>query len=178
MAPRPTALDLSRRTEGALALKPVAIEDLLNRAQVPLDRDGMARLVRGQRVLVTGAGGTIGAELARQVAALGPSELLLLANGEILCGSNVEVSSYRLTLCAEQAAVGHAVARFGPQMRIAAVAVRSAASQPCSPCGACRQTLAEFAGPGTPVLFPGVDGHLCLRTLGELLPEAFALAHP
>ncbi len=81
-APRPTALDLSRRTEGALALKPVAIEDLLNRPQVPLDREGMARLVRGRRVLVTGAGGTIGAELARQVAALGPAELLLLDNGE------------------------------------------------------------------------------------------------
>ncbi len=81
-APRPTALDLSRRAEGALALKPVAIEDLLNRPQVPLDRDGMARLVRGRRVLVTGAGGTIGAELARQVGELGPSELLLLDNGE------------------------------------------------------------------------------------------------
>jgi len=81
-APRPTALDLSRHTEGALTLKPVAIEDLLNRPQVPLDRAGMARLVQGQRVLVTGAGGTIGSEMARQVAALGPAELVLLDNGE------------------------------------------------------------------------------------------------
>ncbi len=54
----------------AIELKPVALEDLLNRPQVRLDRDGMARLVRGRRVLVTGAGGTIGSELARQVAAL------------------------------------------------------------------------------------------------------------
>ncbi len=67
---------------GALELAPVAIEDLLNRPQVPLDRDGMARLVSGRRVLVTGAGGTIGSELARQVAALGPSSLTLLDNGE------------------------------------------------------------------------------------------------
>jgi O-antigen biosynthesis protein WbqV len=82
-APRLTALDPAlRRPPAALELRPVAIEDLLNRAQVPLDRVGMARLVQGSRVLVTGAGGTIGSELARQVAALGPAELVLLDNGE------------------------------------------------------------------------------------------------
>jgi FlaA1/EpsC-like NDP-sugar epimerase len=77
-APRPTEL----REAGGITLKPIAIEDLLNRPQVRLDRDGMARLVRGRRVLVTGAGGTIGSELARQVAALAPAELTLLDNGE------------------------------------------------------------------------------------------------
>ena len=60
----------------------MAIEDLLNRPQVPLDREGMARLIQGRRVIVTGAGGTIGSELARQVAALGPERLILLDNGE------------------------------------------------------------------------------------------------
>ena len=79
--PRPTALQ-SAQGAAALELAPVAIEDLLNRPQVPLDRDGMAALVRGRRVLVTGAGGTIGSELARQCAALAPAELLLLDNGE------------------------------------------------------------------------------------------------
>ncbi len=77
-APRPTEL---REAQG-IALKPVALEDLLNRPQVRLDRDGMDRLVRGRRVLVTGAGGTIGSELARQVAALAPAALTLLDNGE------------------------------------------------------------------------------------------------
>ena len=80
-APRPTALadpDQPRPVE----LRPVAIEDLLNRPQVPLDRDGMARLIQGRRVIVTGAGGTIGSELARQVAAFGPGTLILLDNGE------------------------------------------------------------------------------------------------
>ncbi len=77
-APRPTEL---REAQG-IELKPVALEDLLNRPQVRLDHDGMARLVRGRRVLVTGAGGTIGSELARQVAALEPAALTLLDNGE------------------------------------------------------------------------------------------------
>ncbi len=80
--PRPTALQTAADGGGALELAPVVIEDLLNRPQVPLDRDGMARLVHGRRVLVTGAGGTIGSELARQVAALGPGSLTLLDNGE------------------------------------------------------------------------------------------------
>ncbi len=77
-APRPTEL----REAGGIELRPVALEDLLNRPQVRLDRDGMARLVRGRRVLVTGAGGSIGSELARQVAALAPSTLTLVDNGE------------------------------------------------------------------------------------------------
>jgi len=80
-APRLTALG-AEMPPGGLELRPVAIEDLLNRPQVPLDREGMARLIQGRRVIVTGAGGTIGSELARQLAALGPEQLLLIDNGE------------------------------------------------------------------------------------------------
>ena len=80
-APRPTALGPAGPAR-RLELRPVVIDDLLNRAQVPLDREGMARLIQGRRAIVTGAGGTIGSELARQVAALGPEKLILLDNGE------------------------------------------------------------------------------------------------
>ena len=92
-APSVTSLDpaAQRRAdlleEGAaprLQLREVGIEELLDRPQVPLDREGMARLVQGRRVLVTGAGGTIGGELARQVAALGPDALILLDHGEFV----------------------------------------------------------------------------------------------
>ena len=83
-APQPTLLAVASRPDEAprVELRPVAIEELLDRPQLPLDREGMARLVQGRRVLVTGAGGTIGGELARQVAALGPSSLTLLDHGE------------------------------------------------------------------------------------------------
>ncbi|MDP6305284.1 MAG: nucleoside-diphosphate sugar epimerase/dehydratase, partial [Alphaproteobacteria bacterium] len=62
--------------------KPVAIEDLLGRPQTVLDRPAMKALIKDKPVLVTGAGGTIGSELARQICALGPSRIVLLDNSE------------------------------------------------------------------------------------------------
>ncbi len=63
-------------------LKPVEIEDLLQRPQTVLDRDGMAAFIRGRRVLVTGAGGSIGSELVRQIAGFAPAELTLVEASE------------------------------------------------------------------------------------------------
>ncbi len=69
---------------GGAKLEPTAIpiEDLLGRPRRVLDREAMRRLVAGRRVLVTGAGGTIGGELARQIAAFGPGALALIDHSE------------------------------------------------------------------------------------------------
>ncbi|HEX6842891.1 MAG TPA: nucleoside-diphosphate sugar epimerase/dehydratase [Stellaceae bacterium] len=68
--------------EDTPAIEPIALEDLLGRPQAVLDRPGMRALIAGKRVLVTGAGGTIGAELVRQIAASEPARLALLDNNE------------------------------------------------------------------------------------------------
>src|SRR5215468_863124 len=83
LARLPRLTDFERNLDNPeRAIEPIALEDLLGRPQAVLDRDGMARLIRGRRVLVTGAGGTIGAELARQIAAYAPGRLVLLDNSE------------------------------------------------------------------------------------------------
>jgi O-antigen biosynthesis protein WbqV len=64
--------------DGEIDLQPIALEDLLGRPQAPLDREAISRLIAGRRVLITGAGGTIGSELTRQIAALRPVELTLV----------------------------------------------------------------------------------------------------
>ena len=63
-------------------LRPVEIEDLLGRPAVRLDASGLKRLIAGRVVMVTGAGGSIGSELARQLAAYAPSQLLLVERSE------------------------------------------------------------------------------------------------
>jgi len=78
----PRVDDLKSGTADEVRVRPIAIEDLLGRPQQPLDRAAMAALIKGKRVLVTGAGGSIGSELVRQVAAKAPAELVLVENSE------------------------------------------------------------------------------------------------
>jgi FlaA1/EpsC-like NDP-sugar epimerase len=73
---------LGGQSLGARDLRPVDIEDLLGRPQKVLDREAVQRLIKGRRVLITGAGGTIGSELTRQVADLAPAEIILFEQGE------------------------------------------------------------------------------------------------
>ncbi|MGA2633807.1 MAG: cytidine deaminase [Terracidiphilus sp.] len=99
---------------------------------------------------------------------------LLLANGEVVTGTNVENVSYGLTICAERSALVRAVSQFGPDIRVEAVAVTNLNQASSPPCGACRQVLAEFTQPEAPVLFPTESG---IRTMSfsELLPLAFEM---
>jgi O-antigen biosynthesis protein WbqV len=78
----PRVTDFKSGVEDKAIVKPVAVEDLLGRPQAALDRDDMIALIEGFRVLITGAGGSIGSELVRQVCELNPSEIMLLDNSE------------------------------------------------------------------------------------------------
>jgi homotetrameric cytidine deaminase len=101
---------------------------------------------------------------------------LLLTNGETVTGTNVENVSYGLTICAERSALVRAVAQFGPDIRIRAIAVVNLNDAPSPPCGACRQVLAEFMDPDALVSFPGgVPGGVSTVTLPirEILPYGF-----
>ena len=101
---------------------------------------------------------------------------VLLASGEIVSGCNVENVSYRLTCCAEQTAIARAVAEHGPGIRIVAVAVANLdESVACQPCGACRQTMAEFAGGDCRIFYPGDGGKPGECTLSDLLPAQFQM---
>ncbi len=105
---------------------------------------------------------------------------LMLEGGEIVTAANVENASYGLSICAERSAVARAIAQYGPKLRIHAVAVTNLNNAPSSPCGACRQVLAEFMPPDGIVLFP-FDGtpeaRIQSHTLAELFPLGFDLTH-
>ncbi|MAN61598.1 MAG: nucleotide sugar dehydratase [Parvibaculum sp.] len=73
---------LTKASAQEINVRPVDVEDLLSRPQAELDRDAMATLIGNKRVLVTGAGGSIGSELVRQVASFDPSHLTLFDNSE------------------------------------------------------------------------------------------------
>jgi cytidine deaminase len=100
---------------------------------------------------------------------------ILLETGQIVAGANVENASYRLTSCAEQAAIAAAVTMLGPAIRIRAVAVVNLNGAACTPCGACRQTILEFATPGTAIFYPSAAGETVSTTIAALLPAAFTL---
>jgi cytidine deaminase len=97
---------------------------------------------------------------------------VLLDDGRIAWGCNVENASYGLTICAERNAIFHAVAGADGPMVIRAVVIYTPTPEPTAPCGACRQVINEF-GPDAEVCSI-CDGPRELRyRLCELLPAAF-----
>jgi FlaA1/EpsC-like NDP-sugar epimerase len=73
---------ISGEIDLAAQIRPVQVEDVLGREPVDVDLDSAAPYVEGKTVLVTGAGGSIGSELCRQLTRLGPQRLILVELGE------------------------------------------------------------------------------------------------
>ncbi|MDR3231572.1 MAG: cytidine deaminase [Synergistaceae bacterium] len=97
---------------------------------------------------------------------------LLLADGDVILGCNVENASYGMTICAERNAVGGMVAR-GRLDPVAIAVAGGDSGEPCPPCGACRQVLAEF-NPDMIVLLESPQRIIAMR-VKELLPLSFSL---
>lgn len=103
---------------------------------------------------------------------------VLTASGRVFAGANVENASYGLSVCAERVAIWKAVTEG--ETEIVAVAVVTTSG--VSPCGACRQVMAEFASrvkglAGVRVLVADLSGRCVEYTLDDLLPAAFTPAN-
>ncbi len=94
---------------------------------------------------------------------------VLTTDGEIFAGCNVENASYGLSVCAERHAIAAAVA--AGHTTFDGVAVVTSSSPAASPCGACRQVLAEFGD--FPVILADLGGDQRMTTVLELLPLPF-----
>ncbi|MDD2211559.1 MAG: cytidine deaminase [Clostridia bacterium] len=95
---------------------------------------------------------------------------LLGSDGRIYTGCNVENASYGLSVCAERTAVFQAVSQGLTSFQ--ALALVADSEEPVSPCGACRQILAEFS-PEMPVLMVNLKGKIVRSTVEKLLPSSF-----
>ncbi len=102
---------------------------------------------------------------------------LLAKNGTVFTGCNVENAAYGPSNCAERTAVFKAVSEGVREFEAIAIAggADGIVKDFCSPCGVCRQVLAEFCSKDFKVIMINGKGELKTMTLGELLPESFSL---
>lgn len=96
---------------------------------------------------------------------------LLTKDGQIYSGCNIENASYGLSNCAERTAFFKAVSEGKKEFDY--LVITGNTDDPISPCGACRQVMAEFCEPDMPVLLTNNLGKVKETTVKELLPGAF-----
>lgn len=96
---------------------------------------------------------------------------LLAKDGTVFEGCNIENASFGLTNCAERTAIFKAVSQGVKEFE--AIAIVADTEGPCSPCGACRQVIAEFCAPTMPVYLTNLKGDVLETTVEALLPGAF-----
>lgn len=97
---------------------------------------------------------------------------LLTTDGKVYRGCNIENASYGLTNCAERTAIFKAVSEGDKQF--SAIAVVGDTDGPISPCGACRQVLAEFCDDNTQIILANLKGDFVITNINEILPGYFS----
>ena len=100
---------------------------------------------------------------------------LRTTSGKEFIGCNVENSAYPQGTCAEAGAIAAMIA--GGEKEISEICIVADSPSPVSPCGGCRQKLAEFSQPSTQVNLANLKGILASHSLGELLPHSFSSDH-
>jgi cytidine deaminase len=96
---------------------------------------------------------------------------IITSNDTLYLGCNIENASYGLTNCAERTAIFKAVSEG--ETEIKAIAVVGDTEGPISPCGACRQVIAEFATENTQIYLANLNGDVKETTISEILPGYF-----
>lgn len=97
---------------------------------------------------------------------------LRTSDGRVFAGANIEVASYPEGWCAETTMLGHYIMAGGGE--IAEIAVVAERMDRITPCGGCRQRLAEFSRPSTKLYLCDQSGVVETVTMGEMLPYGFA----
>ena len=97
---------------------------------------------------------------------------VLTSNDHLFLGCNVENASYGLTNCAERTAIFKAVSEGDTEIK--AIAIVGDTVGPISPCGACRQVIAEFATDDTKIYLANLNGVVTETTISEILPGYFS----
>lgn len=145
----PNLRDLLRCHVEVSQIRNLSIEDLLDRAPVDLDPEPLQQSVQGQRVLVTGAGGSIGAELCRQVARLSPSVLVLLdryENGLFAVARELRAAGHDVVVpvvgdITDMGQMSWLFAEYGPTLVFHAAAHKHVSLMEVNPCEAVRNNV-------------------------------------
>lgn len=96
---------------------------------------------------------------------------IITSNDQLFLGCNIENASYGLTNCAERTAIFKAVSEGDTEIK--AIAVVGDTEGPISPCGACRQVIAEFSTDDTKIYLANLNGDVKETTISEILPGYF-----
>lgn len=99
---------------------------------------------------------------------------ILISNGDVVVGTNVENASYGLTSCAERNALFNAMSLGHKKKDIMGILIVADTDGPCSPCGACRQVIEELVDKDVDVVLTNLKNDIKILKVKDLLPFSFS----